>query len=109
MDKFFPSNDGETSKLLFPGVKARLDSGEHLTLSRVNMEPLAVVTLHSQPHEQAGIVVSGSARFVVGGKAKVLLPGDIYRIPGGTPHEVHALEDGLFAFDVFFPKRTEYH
>jgi quercetin dioxygenase-like cupin family protein len=46
---------------------------------------------------------------VVGGKAKVLLPGDIYRIPGGTPHEVHALEDGLFAFDVFFPKRTEYH
>ena len=85
-----------------------MDAGEHLTLSRVHMIPFSVVEKHSHPHEQVGIVVEGTARFEVGEDSKILGPGDVYRIPGGVMHSVHALEKGLFAFDVFFPKRVEY-
>ncbi|MFM8932415.1 MAG: cupin domain-containing protein [Gemmataceae bacterium] len=107
--QFFPSQEGEFRRILFPGVEARVDAGEHLTLSRVFMVPFSVVESHSHPQEQVGIVVEGAARFDVGGESKVLGPGDVYRIPGGVTHSVHALEKGLTAFDVFFPKRLEYH
>lgn len=109
MSAYFPNDSGEVSRTLFPGVEARVDAGQHMTLSRVNMVPGSVVEPHSHPHEQVGIVVSGSARFVVGGEEKVLVSGNVYRIPGGIQHEVHALQNGLLAFDVFFPKRSEYH
>jgi len=109
LSQIFPSAEGEVRRELFPGVEARVDGGEHLTLSRVRMVPFSVVERHSHPHEQVGIVVEGSARFDVGGFSKVLGPGDVYRIPGGLPHSVHALDNGLFALDVFFPKRLEYH
>lgn len=109
MSAYFPDDVGEVRRTLFPGVEARVDAGQHMTLSRVDMVPGSVVEPHAHPHEQVGIVVSGSARFVVGGEEKILLPGNVYRIPGGIRHEVHALENGLLAFDVFFPKRSEYH
>lgn len=86
-----------------------MDVGEHVTLSRVFITPFSVVERHSHPHEQVGIVVEGSAKFEIGEEQKVLGIGDIYRIPGGTFHRVQALENGVLAFDVFFPKRQEYH
>jgi quercetin dioxygenase-like cupin family protein len=106
---YFPSREGEVCRTLFPGVEARVDAGEHITLSRVFMIPFSVVERHSHPHEQAGIVVEGSAKFEIGDEARVLGVGDVYRIPGGMSHRVQALENGVLAFDVFFPKRSEYH
>ena len=77
-------------------------------LSLAELQPHAVVEEHSHPHEQVGMVIEGSALFQVGEEEKVLVPGDMYFIPGGVPHRVVAEAEGLKALDVFHPVREEY-
>jgi len=77
-------------------------------VSVVDFQPHAVVEEHEHPHEQVGIILEGRAIFFVGGEQKTLGPGDIYRIPGGTPHKVIALGEPVRAFDIFCPVREEY-
>lgn len=79
-----------------------------MMLSLAELEPEAIVEQHSHPHEQVGIVVEGHARFIIGDEERVLGPGDMYIIPGDTPHRVVALEDGCRALDVFHPIREDY-
>lgn len=93
---------------IFPGVDVLTAAGEHMMLSLAVFEPHAVVEEHSHPHEQVGMVVKGSALFVVGDEERVLGPGEMYFIPGDVPHRVVAQEDGLEALDVFHPVREEY-
>lgn len=93
---------------IFPGVTIRAAAGQDLMLSHVTLEPNSVVEAHSHPHEQAGMVVSGSARFIAGDEDRVLKPGDLYFIPGGVTHKVVALENGCVALDVFHPVREDY-
>ena len=93
---------------IFPGVTLNASAGQELMLSYVTFEPHAIVEAHSHPHEQAGMVVSGSARFIVGDTERVLRPGDMYFIPGGVTHRVVALEKGCVALDVFHPVREDY-
>ncbi len=77
-------------------------------LSIVDLEPRSVVEEHSHPHEQVGMVLEGRAVFTVGGEEKTLGPGDVYRIPGHTPHKVIALDAPVRALDVFHPIREDY-
>jgi quercetin dioxygenase-like cupin family protein len=93
---------------IFPGVRIQAAAGTELMLSYVTFEPNAIVEAHSHPHEQAGMVVSGSARFIVGDQERVLRPGDLYFIPGGVTHRVVATDEGCVALDVFHPVREDY-
>ena len=45
---------------LAPGVTAKIASGERIMLSLVTLAPNAVVPEHSHPHEQMGMMVSGT-------------------------------------------------
>lgn len=108
MSTAFPNQTDIVSRMLFPGVKAFVCAGEHMTLSRVHFEINGVVVRHAHPHEQVGIMVEGSALFEIGHESRILHPGDMYRIPGGTPHRVTAISGTAMAFDVFFPSRPEY-
>ncbi|MFO1094286.1 MAG: cupin domain-containing protein [Planctomycetaceae bacterium] len=105
--KFLHHTSG-AAHTIFPGVHLRAAAGQELMLSYVTIEPHAVVEEHSHPHEQAGMVVSGSARFIVGNQERVLRAGDLYFIPGGVKHRVVGLEEGCVALDVFHPVREEY-
>ena len=105
--RFLHHSEG-AAHTIFLCVTLRAAAGEHLMLSYVTLEPNAVVEAHSHPHEQAGMVVSGSARFIAGEEERVLKPGDLYIIPGGVTHKVIALDEGCVALDVFHPVREDY-
>jgi quercetin dioxygenase-like cupin family protein len=108
MSKYFPAHDECAAHTIFPGVFIRTAAAEQMMLSVVDIEPHAEVQEHSHPHEQVGMVVAGKAVFVVGGEERTLQAGDLYRIPGGVPHRVKALDEPVRALDVFHPVREDY-
>jgi quercetin dioxygenase-like cupin family protein len=93
---------------IFPGVHIHTASGNRLMLSLVEFEPHAVVPMHDHPHEQMGILLEGQLEFVIGGERRTLRAGEMWRIPGGVPHEVIAGDEPARALDVFHPIREEY-
>jgi quercetin dioxygenase-like cupin family protein len=97
-----------TERTIFPGVTLRAAAGDQLMLSRVTFAANAVVERHAHPHEQVGMVVAGSALFIVGSEERWLSPGEMYFIPGGVEHKVMAGEGGCVALDVFHPVREDY-
>jgi len=57
------------------GANARALFGERGMLNRVELEPGAEVARHSHPHEQLGLILSGSMTMVVGDEYVVRMPG----------------------------------
>lgn len=76
--------------------------------SLVTLEPNAVVPEHSHPHEQMGMMVSGTMEFSIAGETRTFSGDEIYLVPGGVPHRAVAGPDGAVALDVFSPPREEY-
>jgi quercetin dioxygenase-like cupin family protein len=104
---FIAATEGSRHQI-FPGVAIRTVAGQAMMLSMVTFDPEAVVTEHAHPHEQMGVMISGRLEFTVGGVTRVLGPGDSWRIPGGVPHSVRALDGPAVALDVFHPIRDDY-
>ncbi len=107
-DSYFLAPEEGSRHQIFPGVTIRTAAGRAMMLSMVNFEPEAVVTDHSHPHEQMGVLISGRLEFTIGDVTRILGPGDQWRIPGGVPHEVKALDEPAVALDVFHPIRDDY-
>jgi len=95
-------------KVLAPGVTAKIASGEMLMLSLVTLAPGAVVPTHSHPHEQMGMMVSGTMEFTIGGETRVLSGNEMYFVPGGVPHAAKGGPGGALALDAFSPPREEF-
>jgi len=108
MSRYFIEASDCSQHELFPGVVIHTAASQEMMLSLVDIAPNAVVEQHAHPHEQVGMVLKGSARFVIGDEQKVLEEGDMYRIPGGVTHQVVALDQGATALDIFHPVREEY-
>ncbi|MCL5965616.1 MAG: cupin domain-containing protein [Deltaproteobacteria bacterium] len=107
MDRIW--NPGEIApRTLCPGVTAKIASGEKLMFSLVTLEPGAVVPEHSHPHEQMGMLVSGTMEFTIAGERRLLAGNEIYLVPGGVPHAAKAGPRGAVALDAFSPPREEY-
>ncbi len=95
-------------RTLAPGVTAKIVSGEKLMFSLVTLAPNAVVPTHSHPHEQMGMMVSGTMEFTIVGESRLLSGNEIYFVPGGVPHAAKAGPGGAVALDAFAPPREEY-
>jgi quercetin dioxygenase-like cupin family protein len=108
MSLFFPESSEFSRHRIFPGVTVRTCAAERMMMSLAEFEPNAVVEEHSHPHEQVGMVLKGRAVFFIGGEQRTLGPGDIFRIPGGVPHRVVALDEPVQALDIFYPIREGY-
>ena len=93
---------------IFPGVEIFTAAGQELMLSLVEMQPHAVVELHSHPHEQMGLMLEGAAEFFIGEERQWVVAGQMWRIPGGVPHKVIAGDQPVRALDVFHPVREDY-
>jgi quercetin dioxygenase-like cupin family protein len=93
---------------IFPGVDIYTTAGDSMMLSLVEMQPHAVVEEHSHPHEQMGLMLEGTAEFIVGGERRTVGPGGMWRIPGGVVHKVIAGDQPVRALDVFHPVREDY-
>ncbi len=57
---------------------------------------------HSHPYEQAGFVLRGKLRIVIGKEERDLTAGSAYLVPAGMRHDAVALED-VEVPDVFHP------
>jgi quercetin dioxygenase-like cupin family protein len=93
---------------LAPGVIARGLFGEGGMLNLVELGPGAEVARHSHPHEQLGLILSGSMTMVVGGEAHECGPMDGFVMPGGVEHSGTAGSAGATVLDVFVPVREDY-
>jgi quercetin dioxygenase-like cupin family protein len=74
----------------------------------VELDSGAVVPEHRHVNEQLGIVLSGIVVFRVGEETRELGPGETWRIPPDTPHEVEAGPNGAVVIDVFSPVRSDW-
>lgn len=95
----FQMADGVTGKALF---------GEGAMINLVELEPGAVVALHSHPHEQLGVILRGSMTLRVAGTSHLLEEMDAYTLPGDVEHEGIAGREGALVLDVFQPVREDY-
>lgn len=94
---------------LFPKALSGIVHGEHLMLSFLELAPGCEIPEHSHPHEQAGLVLSGSFRFRIGQEERSTGPGDAFLVP---PNVVHwGLVEGdapARVLDIFSPPRQDY-
>jgi quercetin dioxygenase-like cupin family protein len=93
---------------VWEGVHGRTVVGDRITLALVELEPDAVVPEHSHEQEQVGILLAGSAVFVVGGERQEMRPGGSWRILGNVPHEVVAGPQGAVVVEAFSPVRDDW-
>jgi quercetin dioxygenase-like cupin family protein len=92
---------------LAPGVTMRPLFGDAAMLNLLEFDAGARVPVHDHPHEQLGYVLDGELVLEIDGVENRLVPGDAYRIAGGTPHA--AWSDGpCLVLDVFAPVREDY-
>jgi len=103
--------EGIAPRTLAPGVTAKIASGEKLMFSLVTLAPDAVVPAHSHPHEQMGMMVSGSRGS--GGAGCLLAPPGGVRVagsrasaprrPDGSPRQGTGTGGMAGFFAPFFP------
>jgi quercetin dioxygenase-like cupin family protein len=93
---------------LAPGAIAKALFGEHGMLNVVELEPGAEVPVHSHPHEQLGLILTGSMTMMVDGVGHECGPMDAYALPGGVEHGATAGPEGATVLDVFVPVREDY-
>lgn len=108
MSAFFEIFKDRPAKDLFPGVRTRTAWLDRLMFSLVELEAGASVPMHQHPHEQMGMVLSGTLRFHIGDEIRVLKSGECYKIPSGVPHSATAVGELTTVLDVFSPVREEY-
>ena len=105
---YFHQLDQRAAKQVMNGMSIRTFWGERVLLSVVDLEPGAEVPLHTHAHEQAGMVLVGTAEFTIGGETRTLGAGDLYVIPGGVEHGLKVGSGPCRALDIFSPVREEY-
>lgn len=105
---YFQDAANREAKELAPGARIRTFWGDNMLLSLVEIDAHSEVPLHTHPHEQGGILVSGELEMGIGGEVKTLQPGDMYLIPGNIPHYAKCNETPALALDVFSPVREEF-
>lgn len=93
---------------LADGVTGRPLFGTNVMMNLVECAPGSVVALHSHPHEQLGLILSGSLTLVVAGEPHQLGPMDAVALPGGVEHSAVAGPEGAVMLDVFQPVREDF-
>jgi quercetin dioxygenase-like cupin family protein len=93
---------------LVDGVRMYPFWGEGVMMNLVDLDPNAIVPLHSHPHEQMGLVVTGRITMTIGGVDHPLDPDGCYQIPSGVEHAAKAGPDGCRVLDIFQPVRDDY-
>ena len=96
------------SRQLVEGVElSTLVHGEKTLMGQFKIARGSEVPMHSHPHEQTGILISGRLRFNVAGEIFDAEPGDSWCLPGDVEHSAEALEDSMI-IEVFSPVREDY-
>ncbi|MBM4438140.1 MAG: cupin domain-containing protein, partial [Actinobacteria bacterium] len=93
---------------LAPGARARTPYGRNLMLSYLELDEGSVIPTHAHPHEQAGMLLEGVLDLTIDAETRRCQPGDLFLIPGGTPHSARPVGGRAVVLDVFSPVREDY-
>ena len=104
---FRKKNTGDSRELLEGVELTTLVHGEKTLMGQFKIDKGCIVPVHSHPHEQTGIMISGKLRFNVEGEIWDVETGDSWCLPGGVEHSAEALEDTM-VIEVFSPVREDY-
>ena len=105
---FYNSETRESKEIIPDEIAIKTFWGENIMLAVVELKAKAVLTLHSHPYEQAGMVLEGDLEFHIDNEVRHLHSGDMYIIPGGVPHLVYVGNTPAKVLDIFSPTREEY-
>ena len=92
---------------LAPGIFMRPAHLEKVMVTFIDLKAGSAVPLHSHPHEQITVMVSGEMVYTVDGEEQTVVAGDVVLIPSGVRHGVKVIVDSV-AYDCFSPIREEY-
>ncbi|MCY3586104.1 MAG: cupin domain-containing protein [Acidimicrobiales bacterium] len=105
--RIFSWNELDTTRWDSEQVEAQILTGEHMHMIRAVYEPGATYEMHSHPHEQFSLLLSGRMLLTVGEETREIGPGDGWYAPGGVPHGGVVLGDEPAVFiDVYSPATT---
>lgn len=97
------------SKAVRDGVSRRVFTGDGATLAWTTLQPGHTPRPHAHDYEQIVYIVSGRARFTVGGESAEMGPGDVLLVPPGVQHFAETLGDEpCVDLSIFTPRRDEY-
>ncbi len=93
---------------MVPGIRMKtVCYGANTHMIHLKLDAGSVLPLHSHPHEQTGMLLSGRVTFMAEDQEYDTRPGDSWCFPGGQPHGVQVIEDSVIV-EVFSPLREEY-
>ena len=84
-----------------------LATGDKIMLTLMYYNKGAKVPPHHHRHEQAGLVIKGKIKAIIGNKEAVLKEGDSYVCAANEIHAFEAIEETEI-MDAFSPPREEY-
>ena len=107
MSYIFPAAEVEANADFISDRKlhgAILATGESCQLLWAKFEPGGTYELHSHPHEQMSVIISGRMRLTVGEEVREIGPGDMWYAPANVQHGGEILGDEPVVFiDVYAP------
>ncbi|HEU0119679.1 MAG TPA: cupin domain-containing protein [Bryobacteraceae bacterium] len=80
---------------------------DRMTIAYLHLTKGGVVPEHHHENEQVSVVLSGSLKFIAGGKEYLVNAGEVMQIPSHLPHRVEVLEDSV-VYDLFAPVRADW-
>jgi len=81
--------------------------GEKTLMTKFLLKKGSTLSRHTHPHEQAGYLVKGHIRLLIGAEECDAQAGDSWCIPGGVEHGAESMEDSV-VIEVFSPVRKDY-
>jgi len=117
--EFAPASDTEYSEYvtrvsdvpkvaLSPEISTQLVLGKNMTLSFSEVPAGAVGAIHSHPHEQMIVVLSGKIDIIIAGKAYRIGVGDVIWVPGGLDHGGMGTDEPCRMVEIFSPAREDF-
>jgi len=90
------------------GIKRQMVVGENVMVCRFTFDPFVVTDVHTHPHEQITLVVSGKVRFTIDGLTVIAAPGDVMHFPPNNRHGATMLDEEVVLIDIFSPIREDF-
>jgi len=89
-------------------ITTQLVLGKDMTLSFSEVPAGALGAIHSHPHEQMIVVLSGKIDIVIEGKAYRIGVGDVVWVPGNVEHGGMGLDESCRMVEIFTPARKDF-
>lgn len=90
------------------GIKRQMVVGQNVMVCRFTFDPFVVTDVHSHPHEQMTMVISGKVRFTIDGLTVIAAPGDVMHFPPNNRHGATMLDEEVVLIDIFSPIREDF-